>query len=269
MTCGDGRFRHAAGPYLLGALDSAERAEFDRHLVSCPHCRAEVDGLRPVVAALGAVSESDLTHSSPANPARSGTEGPGTAARGMPDQDAAAAQVPDTLLPGLLARAARIRRRRTALFGVLGGIAAAAVVALTVVLVTGTSGTPGTATAAADTHVMVMNPVHGGRVNATAMVADMPWGTEITLHCHYQSGAGSGGSGGASPSTGSYPSGSGGPVYSLRVVDSSGSVHDVGSWAVANGQDTVFTGGTSVPMHQIKQIDVMASDGSMVLTGAG
>ena len=254
MSCGDERFRHAAGPYLLGSLDASERAEFELHLAGCPDCRAEVAEFRPVVSALGAVSEDDLVDpvgSVPRGATGAGEHGP----------------VPATLLPGLLTRAARIRRRRTALIGVLGGIAAAAVVALTVVLVTGTAGTPGTATAGADTHVMVMNPVHGGPVHATATVADMPWGTEITLHCHYQSGGATTGAGSGGSASGEY--GGGAPVYSLQVVDSSGSVHDVGSWAVANGQDTVFTGGTSVPMHQIEHIDVLASDGSMVLTGAG
>jgi hypothetical protein len=284
MSCGDERFRHAAGPYLLGALNEVERAAFDRHLAHCRDCRAELAELRPVVAALGVLSEDDLVWAAlPAPPdatalagGRPGPASTGTTGAERPDTGGGAPRpVPETLLPGLLARASKLHRRRNALLSALGGIAAAAVVALTVVLVTGNPATPGTATAALETQVMVMAPVHGGPIHATATVADMPWGTKITLHCQYRTGSSSSiaggrtGTGGPASGTGEYGSPSGRPVYSLRVVDSAGSVHDVGSWAVANGQDTVFTGGTSVPMGQIKQIDVVASDGSMVLTAAG
>jgi hypothetical protein len=106
---------------------------------------------------------------------------------------------------------------------------------------------------------MVMKSVGGGPVHATAMVTGKPWGTEITLHCHYRN-AGSGSS---------YPAPSGPPVYSLKVMDTDGSMHDMGSWAVAAGKDTVFTGGTSVPMGKIGRIEVQDSDGDTVLTAGG
>ncbi len=255
MTCSDERFRHAVGPYLLGALDEAERVAFDAHLVGCTDCRAELAQLRPVVQALGTVSESDVSGLVPAG-----------------------AAPPDTLLPGLLTRAARRDRRRRLLLAVAGGIAAAAVAALAVVLVTdGSGGSPGSPPGtSADGQVMAMSPLDGGAVRATATVTGMPWGTKITLHCHYQTaltstgGSGSAGTGGPGGVGGSeYPTRPGASVYSLRVIDTAGSVHDVGSWAVAGGQDTVFTGGTSVPMGQIGRIDVVAADGSTVLTAAG
>jgi len=37
-----------AAPYALGALDPAERAEFERHLETCASCRAEVQSFREV-----------------------------------------------------------------------------------------------------------------------------------------------------------------------------------------------------------------------------
>ncbi|MDO7868349.1 anti-sigma factor domain-containing protein [Nocardioides jiangxiensis] len=40
------------GPYLLHALDPAERAAFDEHLTACVTCREEVEDLRPAAAAL-------------------------------------------------------------------------------------------------------------------------------------------------------------------------------------------------------------------------
>ena len=41
------------GAYALDAVDGAELADLEEHLASCPHCRAELDELREVAAAVG------------------------------------------------------------------------------------------------------------------------------------------------------------------------------------------------------------------------
>ena len=41
-------FREWAGPYVLGALDSDERAEFEIHLASCRSCQTEIITLSPL-----------------------------------------------------------------------------------------------------------------------------------------------------------------------------------------------------------------------------
>jgi anti-sigma factor RsiW len=46
------RHRDDAGAYLLGALEPAEQAAFERHLAGCHECRAEVEELRLAVNAL-------------------------------------------------------------------------------------------------------------------------------------------------------------------------------------------------------------------------
>jgi anti-sigma-K factor RskA len=46
------RWRDTSGAYLLGALDDAERAAYEEHLLACPECREEVDELAPAVGAL-------------------------------------------------------------------------------------------------------------------------------------------------------------------------------------------------------------------------
>lgn len=284
MTCGDERFRHAAGPYLLGALDAAERMAFDEHLKGCARCRAEVAELRPVVTMLGAVSEDDVAALVPVgsasgrtDPTGAGDAGTGDTGAGDVDAENAAAHpavdagrgaadatdppVPETLLPGLLVKAARLQRRRRTVLGGLGGVAAAAIIALAVVLIAGFT-RPSTAPTAGG-QVMVMQSVGGEQVHATATVTGMPWGTEITLHCQYQGG----GKPGAEPGGGAW--GSGSPVYTLKVMDTKGSMHDMGSWTVSSGQDAVFTGGTSVPRSQIGRIEVVDSNGATVLTAAG
>jgi anti-sigma-K factor RskA len=51
----DDRLHDLAGAYVLGALDPAERAEFERHLAECQACANEVRSLQPVVDGLGQV----------------------------------------------------------------------------------------------------------------------------------------------------------------------------------------------------------------------
>jgi anti-sigma factor RsiW len=46
------RYRDDVGAYLLSALDTAELAEFERHLAGCPECRAEIEELRVAADAL-------------------------------------------------------------------------------------------------------------------------------------------------------------------------------------------------------------------------
>lgn len=41
-----------AAPFLLGALDDAERQDFETHLLVCADCREEVERLRPAAEAL-------------------------------------------------------------------------------------------------------------------------------------------------------------------------------------------------------------------------
>jgi anti-sigma factor RsiW len=46
------RLQDGVGAYLLGALDPADQAEFERHLAGCPECRSEVEELRVAADAL-------------------------------------------------------------------------------------------------------------------------------------------------------------------------------------------------------------------------
>jgi anti-sigma factor RsiW len=39
--------------YLEGALPPGDRARFDAHLTTCPHCRVYLEQMRETIAALG------------------------------------------------------------------------------------------------------------------------------------------------------------------------------------------------------------------------
>jgi anti-sigma-K factor RskA len=52
MNAGHDRWADAAGAYVLGAMATDEREQFEGHLATCPACREEVEELRPAAEAL-------------------------------------------------------------------------------------------------------------------------------------------------------------------------------------------------------------------------
>jgi Putative zinc-finger len=88
--------------YLLGGLDEAGQARFERHLLSCPDCQDSVAGLSGLPRLMGMVSAKDLDDPPPQ---------------------------PSSLLPGLLSEVAAERRRRSR-WSAAAGFAAACVLLL-------------------------------------------------------------------------------------------------------------------------------------------
>jgi hypothetical protein len=219
-------FSTDAGAYLLGALSADEERAFVAHLAECDACTVVVSELRPTVGLLANVTEADLA----------ALDGPGTAA------------APPSLLPGLLERAAFERRRRRVGVAALGAVAAAAVIALAVVLGTQPWSHSGAQqpTAAAQPMVAVAATTP---LTANAALSTRPWGTEISLDCHYRANA--------------YPWAA--AAYQLEVVDRAGVPHRLGSWTVRPTGDTRFTSGTALPMDQIGTVRIDLPDGTPVL----
>jgi putative zinc finger protein len=150
-------FRHDDAAYVLGALDDADRAAFETHLLTCADCRTRVEELRPTADLLTGVPLSALTNDDPAPP------------------------MPDTLLPGLLRRARHERRRRGVVIAAVTAVAAACVAAVTIAVTSGQSGSPKPAPQA-------FAAVQQSPVTATARLVAKKWGTEIDLRCHYPQG---------------------------------------------------------------------------------
>jgi anti-sigma factor RsiW len=46
--------------YLEGALSRSDRARFERHIKSCPHCTAYLEQMRGTLAVLGRLEEESL-----------------------------------------------------------------------------------------------------------------------------------------------------------------------------------------------------------------
>jgi len=215
----DDPFLHDDAPYVLGALDPVERAAFETHLETCAQCRARVAELRGPVAALALVREDVALGAEPLDD-----------------------PVPDTLLPGLLRRASRERRRRRTVLALIGSVAAACVLALAIVVWPVGSDTPARPPAQALT---ALKPVP---LKVTARLTAKAWGTSIELHC-------------------TYPANERDKfAYDLVVVDRANRSHVAGDWTLVPGKDGIeFTTGTAVPRDQIRQLLVRTPTGTPLL----
>ncbi|WP_375482834.1 anti-sigma factor family protein [uncultured Jatrophihabitans sp.] len=224
-------FSHLDAAYVLGALDSDDLAAFEAHLRTCAACRARVDELRPTVRVLAAARAAGVTagvgHDEAADDRRA-------------DDRDRAGPVPDTLLPGLLRRAGRERRRRR--WAVTGIAAVAAACLVTLVVVLWPSSTPSRPAPQALAAVRT-TPVH-----ATARLVAKPWGTEIDVRCTYAR----------------YAASLRGD-YGLRVIDRDHRSHDVGTWSLVPDGTTYFTGGTAVRRERIARVQITLPDGTAIL----
>jgi hypothetical protein len=155
--------------------------------------------------------------------------------------DAAPTPLPDTLLPGLTQTATRERARHRWLTTGVGLLAAACAIALIVILGPATNG-PKPASWAMT--ALVATPV-----DATIALQPRPWGTEIDLTCWYQRGA-------TEP-----PS----DRYELVAHGADGTTYDLGSWRLAPGRRVTFTSGTALGESQIKDLQVIETNGPAVL----
>lgn len=145
--------------YVLGALSSGERLEFEAHLERCDECAgrvAELAGMPGVLARLDRPS-ADALRDLPEEPGEH--DGPSTVAH--------------------LARRVHRRRRLVA----VTGAAAVAVAALGgAALGEATLGPSPAGPAIAATRLA---PVHGSAVSAELTATSVPWGTKLAWSCTY------------------------------------------------------------------------------------
>ncbi len=200
-------FVHDDAAYVLGGLDPGRRAAFERHFDACADCRARVRQAASVLPALASVPAEAFD------------------------------PVPETLLPGLMRRAATSRRRGRYLFSAVAAGAAACLAAL--VLIVWPHSTP--QPAARPMAAVIATPVR-----ASAFLQPKPWGTEIELHCYYA---------GRDPAT----------AYLLQVDDRAGHSQRLGTWRLVPGRETQYVSGTALRPDQISRIEIALPDGRAVL----
>lgn len=218
---------HEDGAYVLGALSPADRTAFERHLSDCPECQQSVRQLAGL---------------------------PGLLAR-VPVEvfDSARLPVPDTLLPSLLRRARRSRRRRSY---ALAGLAAAvlAVAGIGVAVVTQDDGgapsaaptlTPSTAPASP------FRPVGAQPISGWVSLTPVEWGTRLDLTCTY-AGSGPG-----------YPGKAW--TYVMVVTRTDGGTEQVTSWRAVPGKTFHISAGTASTPGEIEDVSIRTEAGRTVL----
>ncbi|SDX83716.1 Putative zinc-finger [Modestobacter sp. DSM 44400] len=226
---GPDRFEHYDAAYVLGALSREDRIAFETHLPTCPRCSAAVAELAVL---------------------------PGLLARlpGLPAPADTPQQLPETVLPGILATVRRARSRRR-VWGAAAGVTAAAV------LVTGTAVVtdqirPDSATSPAVVGESVPLTVVGDApVDAELRLEGAAWGTRITMTCRYDGPA----------ATGPYDTGI---TYHLVVVSQDDSIQSVASWQVLPGRDARVAGSTDLTSDEIAEVQLRDDAGTVLLEGA-
>jgi hypothetical protein len=234
--------------YVLGALSSAERREYEQHLSQCQRCVAAVSELAGMPGLLGALPADDAS-------AILEADAPG----GRPAAIVDGASAPPDILTGLTARV-RQRRRARAWTAGLVGVAAAAAIAAAIVLPMSLGTTP----APPPTVAATLSPVNpsapgssaAGPITASFRLTSVKWGTKVSVTCSYSATATAG-----HAYTNDYGR------YGLYVTDADGATTEVSSWRAWPGATVTAAGSTELRESDIVRVELRSLDTGAVLLG--
>lgn len=214
--------------YVLGSLSSADRREFEAHMVDCPSCREAVAQLSGMPALLSRLDRNEV------------------AAINESDHTSGLQEISAELLPSLLAMV-RWRRRRTRL--VTWTAAAAAAVVLSISVLVGVAGlSPSSAPPQASASALPMAQVGTTLLASTVSLSSQQWGTHIALkfvctapvYAHHD-------------------------TVALVVVGRDGSQSRLATWVAIPGHTATPTGSISTPVDQIAAVQVVLADNGAVM----
>ncbi|ATL71219.1 anti-sigma factor family protein [Nocardia terpenica] len=243
-------------PYVLGALDRAQRLEYEAHLQTCPTCRAAVADLAVLPGLLGRVdTDVALALSDPTDPSNS------TAAEPVPSLEPPADLLapPATLSPRPTTpspRPATSSPRRAFGRGPWPTVAAAAVAAAAAVLIAvpvTIAVTEHRAPTVAEQVVAEreMTPVTATPVAASVKVLDVGGKATVEMSCRYVGG------------DEGYQS-----EYELWMTDTDGVPTRLIGWPVAPGGALTLSSTTNTAPDRIRSLEIKSPDGRTLLTGA-
>lgn len=240
-TAGTDSYRSWDAAYVLGALNPAERHEFEEHLAECGGCRAAVAELAGLPSLLAALTPAEAQALAPTGP------------------EAAQAGLPSAGLPLGLVDNIRMRRRRARLAVAAVVIAASAASGVITAVVT-SPGPPAVQAQPASATALHFTPLIDSGLTATGSMTGQPWGTRIDWECTY------------SPSSGDYPSGSGDPQspeeYSLVVIDSKGVATQLASWTGTPGTVATPAATTTIRAADIRRVEIRAAGSGRTVLSA-
>jgi hypothetical protein len=217
--------------YVLGALSSAERREFEAHLEVCDRCRSAVADLSGMPALLGLLDVDDV--------------------RDLEREQPEAPPLRPEVLRSVLDKVRwRRRRSRWLMSGAVGIAAALLAVGLVIAVrpeVVGLRDGAATQSVAQ----LEMNKLDATPFSATVGLSSYAWGTRIDMACSY----------------GQWSGGSDSPPSNLGmvVVGRDGSHTQVATWLGLSGATALPSGNTPMPVSQIASVQLVSVDTGKVL----
>ncbi|WP_024801584.1 zf-HC2 domain-containing protein [Nocardia sp. BMG51109] len=248
---GDDAYATWDAPYVLGALDRAERWEFEAHLAQCARCREAVAELAGMPGLLGQVNAGvalSLVDSVPGEP--TAYEDPG--AFGHPAASApmpTSAPMPAPIPLSRLATRAREERRRGRALAAAGAVAAAvAAAAIAIPVTTSLSESPAPAAVPQVVAERSMDPVVPSPITASFRVVAVPDGTRVEMTCSY------------APSATQYTW-----QGSMWVLHADGTQSMIAQWTAQPGETVAPDGTTAAPPDQIRSIEIRSTASNQAL----
>jgi len=228
---GNDRYLMWDAAYVLGALGSDERRDYEGHLAGCARCRsavAELSGMPGLLAMLDFDEVMALDDELPDPPLR-----------------------PEVLQSVLDKVGARRRRGRWLTSAAVGLAAALLAVGLVVVIRPETIGLHTSTTEQASAQMLDMTKVSSTPINASVAMTGYGWGTRIDMACSY----GDWGHQDAPPQT-----------LGMVVVGHDGSRSEIATWLGVSGATALPSGTTPMPLEEIAAVQMVSSrDGKVLL----
>jgi hypothetical protein len=228
VTEGD-RYLTWDAAYVLGALSSTERREYEAHLQTCPSCRSAVAELSGMPALLAKLDLEDL--------------------RALDEEQPDTPPLRPEVLGSVLEKV-RWRRRRSRLLmsGAVALAAALLAVGLLIVLRPEIMGLQNNAPTAAPS--LEMTKVSETPINATITMTSYGWGTRIDMACTY----GDWGQRDAPPQQ-----------LGMVVVGRDGSRSQIATWLGLSGATALPSANTPLQMQEIAAVQLVSPDSGEVL----
>jgi Putative zinc-finger len=223
------RFRDWDAAYVLGALDSEDRRDYERHLVECPNCAAALAELAGLPGILSKLSQEDAV--------------------ALLSDDDVTIGVDDHLrdgihTPGLVQRLAvsASRRRRRFRIGMVGAVVAVAALLSVGGVVYGAAQPAAVATVA-------MTPVGQHAVTAKMTITPKAWGTRFDWSCQYAQ-------------TESYGAGQ---WYDLVVTLRSGQQKTVANWGAGSDAAAGLSASSAIATADIRSVEIRLAGSNATL----
>ncbi|MFV8263742.1 anti-sigma factor family protein [Mycolicibacterium peregrinum] len=223
------KYRTWDAAYVLGALESSERREYEAHLDGCAQCRsavAELTGMPALLAMLDLDDVLALESEEPDPPLR------------------------PEVLQSVLAKVSSGRRRSRWVTTAAVGVAAALLALGVVVGIRPEVFGLHSGSEQQSAQMLAMSKVSDTPINASIALTSYSWGTRIDMACSY----GSWGKQDAPPQN-----------LGMMVIGRDGSRNEVATWIGLSGATALPSGNTQMPMSDIAAVQLVTSPEGKVL----